>query len=125
MAEPRTSQSGLISIGLGMLALAASIASLPWSMARFGSRPAGTPAPAASGIPVAKDEGPERAANLPEDQFGPIEAIQPAPLAPFPHDPPPHEGALITVPYVVEPPDVIAIEVLEALPGRPISGERL
>jgi polysaccharide biosynthesis/export protein len=28
-------------------------------------------------------------------------------------------------PYVVEPPDLIRIEVLEALPGRPITGERL
>jgi polysaccharide export outer membrane protein len=28
-------------------------------------------------------------------------------------------------PYVVEPPDLLVIEVLEALPGRPISGERL
>ena len=27
--------------------------------------------------------------------------------------------------YVVEPPDLIIVEVLEALPGRPISGERL
>lgn len=27
--------------------------------------------------------------------------------------------------YVVEPPDIVAVEVLEALPGRPISGERL
>jgi RNA polymerase sigma-70 factor (ECF subfamily) len=27
--------------------------------------------------------------------------------------------------YVVEPPDLLLIEVLEALPGRPISGERL
>lgn len=27
--------------------------------------------------------------------------------------------------YVIEPPDVIVVEVLEALPGRPISGERL
>lgn len=27
--------------------------------------------------------------------------------------------------YVVEPPDIIVIEVLEALPGRPITGERL
>jgi polysaccharide export outer membrane protein len=27
--------------------------------------------------------------------------------------------------YVVEPPDLILVEVLEALPGRPISGERL
>ena len=28
-------------------------------------------------------------------------------------------------PLVVEPPDMIVVEVLEALPGRPISGERL
>jgi protein involved in polysaccharide export with SLBB domain len=27
--------------------------------------------------------------------------------------------------YVIEPPDTIVVEVLEALPGRPISGERL
>ena len=32
---------------------------------------------------------------------------------------------MIELPYVVEPPDLIMIEVLEALPGRPISGERL
>lgn len=28
-------------------------------------------------------------------------------------------------PYVVEPPDILVIDVLEALPGRPIEGERL
>ena len=28
-------------------------------------------------------------------------------------------------PHVVEPPDLLLVEVLEALPGRPISGERL
>ena len=27
--------------------------------------------------------------------------------------------------YVLEPPDLLIVEVLEALPGRPISGERL
>ena len=27
--------------------------------------------------------------------------------------------------YVVEPPDLLVVEVLDALPGRPISGERL
>ncbi len=27
--------------------------------------------------------------------------------------------------YVIEPPDIIVVEVLEALPGRPIQGERL
>jgi protein involved in polysaccharide export with SLBB domain len=45
--------------------------------------------------------------------------------APIPDDPPPHEGAMIGLPYIVEPPDLIIVEVLEALPGRPISGERL
>jgi len=28
-------------------------------------------------------------------------------------------------PYVIEPPDIVLVEVLEALPGRPIQGERL
>ena len=28
-------------------------------------------------------------------------------------------------PYVVEPPDILLVEVLESLPGRPITGERL
>ena len=27
--------------------------------------------------------------------------------------------------YVIEPPDLLRVEVLEALPGRPITGERL
>jgi polysaccharide export outer membrane protein len=38
----------------------------------------------------------------------------------------PREFSKTSMPdYVVEPPDLIAIEVLEALPGRPVSGERL
>jgi polysaccharide export outer membrane protein len=38
----------------------------------------------------------------------------------------PREFSKVTLPeYVVEPPDLITVEVLEALPGRPISGERL
>jgi protein involved in polysaccharide export with SLBB domain len=53
------------------------------------------------------------------------ETIKPGPLAPIPDDPPPHEGALIDLPYIIEPPDLLIIEVLEALPGRPISGARL
>ena len=32
---------------------------------------------------------------------------------------------MIDYPLVIEPPDLVLIEVLEALPGRPISGERL
>jgi protein involved in polysaccharide export with SLBB domain len=51
--------------------------------------------------------------------------LKPHPEPPIPDNPPPHEGALIDLPYVVEPPDLILVEVLEALPGRPISGERL
>ena len=51
--------------------------------------------------------------------------LKPHPLPPIPDDPPPHEGAMISLPHVVEPPDLILIEVLDALPGRPISGERL
>jgi polysaccharide biosynthesis/export protein len=36
------------------------------------------------------------------------------------------QPALVTMEnYVVEPPDLLIVEVLEALPGRPISGERL
>lgn len=54
-----------------------------------------------------------------------VDAIKPLPLRPIPDDPPPHEGAMIPLPYVVEPPDILIIEVLEALPGRPVSGERL
>ena len=38
---------------------------------------------------------------------------------------PPHEGAMFDLPYVAAPPDVIRVEVLQTLPGRPISGERL
>jgi protein involved in polysaccharide export with SLBB domain len=63
-----------------------------------------------------------------EDQIDKLIAeydLKPHPLVPIPDDPPPHEGALIDLPYVVEPPDLIIVEVLEALPGRPISGERL
>src|SRR5947209_14860445 len=38
----------------------------------------------------------------------------------------PREFRKVSMPdYVVEPPDLLLVEVLEALPGRPISGERL
>ena len=38
----------------------------------------------------------------------------------------PREFQKVSMPdYVVEPPDMMIVEVLEALPGRPISGERL
>jgi len=38
----------------------------------------------------------------------------------------PREFSKVSMPeYVVEPPDLLTVEVLEALPGRPVSGERL
>ena len=51
--------------------------------------------------------------------------IRPMPLPEIPSDPPPHEGQMLDYPRVVAPPDLMVIEVLEALPGRPITGERL
>ncbi len=51
--------------------------------------------------------------------------LKPHPLPAIPDDPAPHEGAMIRLPYIIEPPDLVLVEVLEALPGRPISGERL
>ena len=53
------------------------------------------------------------------------ESLLPLPEVPFPDDPPPHEGAMIGIPYRVAPPDMISVELLEALPGRPITGQRL
>jgi RNA polymerase sigma factor (sigma-70 family) len=39
---------------------------------------------------------------------------------------PPRELAKVAMPeYVIEPPDIITVDVLQALPGRPITGERL
>jgi polysaccharide export outer membrane protein len=38
----------------------------------------------------------------------------------------PREFTKVSMPdYIVEPPDLLVVEVLEALPGRPIGGERL
>ena len=53
------------------------------------------------------------------------EAIKPLPPGAIPDNPPPHEGAMIDIPSTIEPPDILVVEVLEALPGRPITGERL
>ena len=38
--------------------------------------------------------------------------LTPKPPRIFPDDPPPHEGAMIALPNVVEPPDLILVEVL-------------
>jgi protein involved in polysaccharide export with SLBB domain len=51
--------------------------------------------------------------------------LKPHPPAAIPDDPPPHEGAMISLTHVVEPPDMVLVELLEGLPGRPISGERM
>src|SRR3954454_628916 len=60
---------------------------------------------------------------LPPHQLPDDIPTTPLPLTDIPDDPPPHEGAMITIPYILEPPDIIDVEVIEALPGRPISGE--
>ena len=50
---------------------------------------------------------------------------KPIPPVAIPDDPPPHEGALIDIPLIIEPPDILVVEVLEGLPGQPITGEHL
>ena len=73
----------------------------------------------------AKPDGPARgdSANPPRLEFKGM--IAPLPPVAIPDDPPPHEGALIELPVIVEPPDILVVEVLESMPGRPITGERL
>ncbi len=51
------------------------------------------------------------------------ETIKPSVATGIPDTPPPHEGALFEDPYTIEPPDVLNVEALQALPGRPISGQ--
>jgi protein involved in polysaccharide export with SLBB domain len=60
-----------------------------------------------------------------DDPIWDLARIKPEPLPPIPHAPAPHEGAMFDLPYVAAPPDIIRVEVLQTLPGRPISGERL
>ncbi len=83
------------------------------------------PKPPDSKVSQAKSLKPLPADALPREMDPDINSIKPRPLVPIPDDPPPHEGAMIDLPYTVEPPDLLLVEVLEALPGRPISGERL
>ncbi len=77
--------------------------------------PAPKPAPPEAAKPPARDDLIKKA-----EEF-----LKPLPLEPIPDNPPPHEGAMIELSYRVESPDLLLIEVLEALPGRPITGERL
>jgi protein involved in polysaccharide export with SLBB domain len=79
--------------------------------------------------PPAPSPGSETASepvpNVPDHLLLPFESIRPLPPFEIPDDPAPHEGAMVGYPYIVEPPDLIRVEVLEALPGRPLTGERL
>jgi protein involved in polysaccharide export with SLBB domain len=70
-----------------------------------------------------KQEGTAGAKAYDPTQF--LEFIKPRPLEPIPDNPPPHEGAMFELSYRIESPDLILVEVLEALPGRQITGERL
>ncbi len=77
------------------------------------------------GPPADRLESKTHAASVRLDKMFAEYDLKPHGLPAIPDDPPPHEGALINYPVVIEPPDLLLIEVLEALPGRPISGERL
>jgi protein involved in polysaccharide export with SLBB domain len=74
---------------------------------------------------------PPQPANPPQVELPPPptlefkEVIKPLPPVAIPDDPPPHEGAFFDLPITIEPPDIVIVEVLEALPGMPITGERL
>ncbi len=60
-----------------------------------------------------------------EESLPVLAEITPTPPTSIPHDPPPHEGAMIDVELKIGPPDLLRVEVLEALPGRPLSGDFL
>ncbi len=128
---------------LRMVTIASVVASLAMAGARAQQRPDGRPlvprAEQPSAIvpppPTEPDDDPfagpsglsEEAKKsyreIPPQISKPAEAEAPAEEAPeTPRSTPP---AVKRPEYVVEPPDLILVEVLEALPGRPISGERL
>ncbi len=75
--------------------------------------------------PPAKEKDEEQKAREKVDKLIAAYDLKAHPLPAIPDDPPPHEGAMISLAHIAEPPDLIIVEVLEALPGRPISGERL
>lgn len=88
----------------------------------FASRFAAILALATIAPTVALAQKPPASPTAPQAVKKEIKALPPVDI---PDDPPPHEGAMITLPYTIDPTDIIVVEVLEALPGRPISGERL
>ncbi len=73
----------------------------------------------------AQDPAPRPAAETSDVLKKAEDFIKPLPLEPIPDNPPPHEGAMFAISHRIEAVDLVLIEVLEALPGRPISGERL
>lgn len=79
-----------------------------------GPAPAPAQAPKAAPGPAMPDW-----ARLVEDD------IKPLPPEAIPDDPPPHEGNWFAIAHRLAPTDLVFVEVLEAYPGRPITGERL
>jgi protein involved in polysaccharide export with SLBB domain len=90
------------------------------------SLPSQQPKEKASLAPPADDQTKPRDVEAEVNKMLEVYDLRPHPEPAIPDDPPPHEGAMIDAPeYIIEPPDLVLVEVLEALPGRPISGERL
>jgi protein involved in polysaccharide export with SLBB domain len=81
------------------------------------------PKPGTTKKPVAPERLPT--APLLSEPLPAEEAIKPLPLEAIPDNPPPHEGAMIELTHRIQPPDLVLVEVLQALPGRPITGEHL
>ncbi|MFM7317652.1 MAG: hypothetical protein ACKO85_11845 [Isosphaeraceae bacterium] len=50
-----------------------------------------------------------------------VDSVKPSQTLSNQGDPPPHEGVMIEYPEIVNPPDVILLEVLKSLPGMPIN----
>jgi protein involved in polysaccharide export with SLBB domain len=78
--------------------------------------------------PASKPKQETPVPTKPEQPYDPtifLEGLKPLPLEPIPDDPPPHEGAMFELSYRIESPDLVLVEVLEALPGRAITGPRL
>jgi protein involved in polysaccharide export with SLBB domain len=86
-------------------------------------KPESADAPDAPLNAVKVDRRASQKAISPEEFFR--DNIKPLPPVAIPDDPPPHEGAFLDIVDIIEPPDIIVVEILEALPGRPITGEFL
>lgn len=130
-------------VSLRMVAIGSVVACLAMTSARAQQRPEGPPPVPRAERPSAIDpalptepdgdpfvgpsglseEAKKSYREIPPQISEPAEAEAPAEEAP---ETPRSNPAPVKRPeYIVEPPDLILVEVLEALPGRPISGERL